>query len=168
MSKCPRCWKELKPAKVNGVAVSLCKTSCGGLWCDAAELDGAKPVGQTPQQVTLNVSDSEEWFEVRELYCPKCGDRPMVESGFSAAMEGRIHTCYHCNGVWLDGREVAGIGKQYSEDSANVESSLKQADDVVTEMLAEDESATSVELVRSRRIARIFRLVIPNLVVAVT
>lgn len=105
MAVCPDCRKRMQPfyvpAKQGGAEVELDRCGqCSALWFNEGELETALGKSVRRRQGTSSRS------------CPTC--RVALEA---AVLDGKVDVerCGTCKGVFLDGRDIAGLTKRSTE-----------------------------------------------------
>ncbi len=128
--ECPVCHVPLKPVSVKGrLQLDFCLT-CRGLWFDKDELTQAQSQGKLPEKFlglpnnlirdqvvcqscgshsNRSKSHCERCGAPLEFLCPAC----RIQMEEVAIGEVYIDRCQSCQGVWLDGGELALLFEEY-------------------------------------------------------
>jgi Zn-finger nucleic acid-binding protein len=105
---CPRCDKVLTEVQTEeGVRAEQCP-KCQGHWIDGADLRVLESTVD-PRLIEWRRLPSKE-LQVRELACPRCRPRAILKKVRSERdRHVLLDICDRCQGVWLDGGELAAI-----------------------------------------------------------
>ncbi len=114
--RCPRCQgEELKVRAVGETEVDCCRR-CGGVWLDAGELDAllalslGAAVGKSEVLARALPIAAQPAGALR---CPAC-DEPLTRLRIAEA-ELDLDRCGACDGLWLDGGELAALQRLQAE-----------------------------------------------------
>lgn len=107
---CPACAATLETLSVEGLAVDVCRSGCGGLWFDNFELHRVDEAHERLAEALLAIPAHPEVIELtNKRPCPKCPDITMLQHKFSREKPVVVDECPNCGGLWLDGGELAEI-----------------------------------------------------------
>jgi len=111
---CPLCWAEMRTVKAGRIELDEC-TLCGGIWCDAKELDALAALDEDSYSESMEKNRSYLPDEVtggsdpgRLLHCPVCAD-VMKTCFYSRKAPVLLDRCGRRCGTWLDGGEICTI-----------------------------------------------------------
>jgi Zn-finger nucleic acid-binding protein/aminoglycoside phosphotransferase (APT) family kinase protein len=122
---CPRCDdRALTVRGVGDVELDGCD-ACGGVWLDSGELEGLLAQSLGPEVAVASGAQSGARLlaharplashGVHALTCPAC-DEPLVRKRV-AETKLDIDCCDVCDGLWLDGGELAALQRLQAEDA---------------------------------------------------
>jgi Zn-finger nucleic acid-binding protein len=105
---CPRCDKVLTEVKTEeGVRTEHCP-KCQGHWVEGADLRVLEATVE-PQLIEWRRLPSAE-IQTKEISCPRCRPRVILKKVRSERdRHVLLDVCGSCQGVWLDGGELAAI-----------------------------------------------------------
>ncbi len=115
--KCPACYNTLSKVTVGPLTVDVCRGGCGGIWCDAFELQRVDEPQEPESDWLLNV-ERDPSIHVdfhRKRACPKCEGVKLKRHHFSAKRRLEVDQCPGCGGYWLDAGELARIRAEMEE-----------------------------------------------------
>jgi uncharacterized protein len=101
--RCPRCSTELEPYASEGIQLDRCRL-CFGTWFDRGELakfnhfDSDFPLA--PGRAIQG--------QPAHIRCPRCRGA-LIETPYDAGLSVIIERCADCEGVWLDGDDIAHV-----------------------------------------------------------
>ena len=107
MRECPVCKIALEEVPLRGERVDICGT-CRGIFLDRGELENILEMARIFEEIRLSEEDipTVPQAEVdREVICPADGT-PMEPKDMGGVIVDR---CGTCEGVWLDGDELAAL-----------------------------------------------------------
>lgn len=104
---CPKCpSRPLSPSAVGSLQVDLCP-GCGGVWCDATELPQLLALDKSTVS-TVSAGKPRPAVNEQSGVCPRDGAR-LLRVTSARRREVIIERCPTCQGVWLDGGELAQL-----------------------------------------------------------
>ncbi len=112
--KCPRCASiltiDLLPERDLQIEVDKCP-ACLGIWFDQGEL---QRIDQVVEPVLIEFRHiPSEYDQLTAMNCPKCAEHPLMEKHEHPRDEQVIiDVCPSCQGIWLDGGELAAIQQE--------------------------------------------------------
>lgn len=107
---CPACDSTLETLNVDGLAVDVCRSGCGGLWFDNFELRRVDALDEKLGTALAHMEFNPDAVVLREKRpCPKCTGITMLQHKFSREKPVIVDECPSCGGIWLDGGELAEI-----------------------------------------------------------
>lgn len=107
MRTCPVCQKNLDEIKLHSQVVDRCKV-CNGIYFDQGELETILHIIGLFNQIELGEADIDTIpaaEKTRDLRCPADG-QIMQKREVTGNI---IDICPHCQGIWLDDREILAL-----------------------------------------------------------
>ena len=104
---CPNCQIELVEIQYRDQILDRC-SKCTGLFLDKGELEAISRLVSIAHQVKLEereIDDIPQPEKDREVSCP-ADQSPMYPEEIAGSI---IDRCPHCEGIWLDGGELAAL-----------------------------------------------------------
>jgi Zn-finger nucleic acid-binding protein len=149
---------------VGDITVDVCRGGCGGVWFDNRELEKVDESFEPADEGLLDVPHDPARTVDHEArrYCPCCPSVVMMRHYFSVRREIEVDECPACGGYFLDRGELAAIRGQFASEEARREAARATFDDLFADQLDEEASRTDEQLARSRRFARMFRVLLPS------
>jgi len=162
--KCPACGNAMKEIQVENIAVDVCEGGCGGVWFDWFELKNVDEPDEAAGEELLNVARNEavvvDQFASRN--CPRCPGQIMQKHFASVKREVAVDECPACAGFFLDYGELNTIRSQFASEEERAEAAQKLFDELFDEDIAKLESESEEKLEKSRRLAHMFRFLLPS------
>lgn len=120
---CPRCSETLRPARLRGRPMKVCR-ACGGVWigrADAAELLLEAPDRLVAADARFPNLIGVGWSRIGAKRCPQCGEglREAAVKGVGGVL---VDECARCEGVWFDDGELAAVATAAREARAETPS----------------------------------------------
>ena len=107
---CPACAAPLTTLNLQGLAVEVCRSGCGGIWFDNFELSRVDEAHEELGAALAEMEFNPDTVVLREKRpCPKCAGITMLQHKFSREKPVVVDECPSCGGVWLDGGELSQI-----------------------------------------------------------
>ena len=107
---CPACASPLETLNVDGLAVDVCRTGCGGIWFDNFELQRVDALDEKLGSALAHMEFNPNAVVLpNKRPCPKCVGFTMLQHKFSREKPVLVDECPNCGGIWLDGGELAEI-----------------------------------------------------------
>jgi Zn-finger nucleic acid-binding protein len=127
--KCPACGGSLVEVTLGGVKVNQCVDvkSCGGWWFHRMELQNLDDVTGTTLVTALHAVEA----PVRPggaRACPGCGHPAMTQRRYGRRFQVLVHNCSRCEGIWLDGGELAAIRAEFESRKAAAQAAIDKLD----------------------------------------
>ncbi|MGV8121720.1 MAG: protein kinase [Candidatus Xenobiia bacterium LiM19] len=119
---CPVCWEMLETITLGKVDIDLCG-SCGGLWCDSAELEQLEKMDpwqfESASRQRYSGETDDGGRESRTLVCPACS-APLSVCLHRKGSHVWLDRCALGCGTWLDGGELLQIVQDTLHGSPSV------------------------------------------------
>ena len=161
--KCPACDNELTEVRVGGMAVDVCEGGCGGVWFDWFELSKVdEPFEQADEILGIERDDGIRVDPGQRRLCPHCEDVVMLRHFFSVKREVEVDECPKCGGFWLDHGELAHIRGQFGSEGERDEAAREEFAAMFDDQLEQMASESSAKLQKARRLAHLFRFLLPS------
>jgi Zn-finger nucleic acid-binding protein len=124
MLKCPRDGTALREqVHKTDVRVDTCPT-CGGVWLDRGELHRIEQAhGPIDAQALRGIQSVAAAYELARqkakpaAACPHCGGE-LAAKEYAYCSQVLVDACPKCEGVWLDGGEIAALEQFFGEAGA--------------------------------------------------
>lgn len=162
--KCPACGNAMKEIQVQDIAVDVCEGGCGGVWFDWFELKKVDEPHEAPGEVLLNVTRDESVVvnPNAKRACPRCDGQTMWRHFASVNREVAVDECPKCAGFFLDYGELNAIRDQFATEDERSEAAEELMAQMFDGELAKLEQASDDQLEKSRRLAHMFRFLLPS------
>jgi Zn-finger nucleic acid-binding protein len=162
--KCPVCNTQLEQVTVGSVQFDVCKSGCGGIFCDNFELQKIDMPNEDAGELLGEIENAKPFHRdaAHHLKCPKCQEVPMMTHFFSVKQQVQVDECPACGGIWLDCGELRRIRSEF-----HTEEDRRQAADAYFETLFGGQLAAmrrSSEENRDKaiRVGHMFRFICPS------
>jgi Zn-finger nucleic acid-binding protein len=145
--KCPACFNPLTQLTVGSLTVDVCRGGCGGIWCDAFELQTVDEPQESAGQWLINVERNPR-LQVdhgRKRDCPKCDGVKLKRHYFSAKKKVEVDQCPGCAGYWLDAGEVEKIRDEMGQAAQLKELAAVRIDSAVIRYIYRMKTAARAE-----------------------
>lgn len=135
---CPACDSALETLNVEGLAVDVCRSGCGGLWFDNFELRRVDALDEKLGTALAHMEFNPDAVVLREKRpCPKCEGITMLQHKFSREKPVIVDECPSCGGIWLDGGELAEIRQPVVTKDERQQKTQKLFNELLAQELAQ-------------------------------
>jgi Zn-finger nucleic acid-binding protein len=154
----------MKEVQVQGTAVDVCEGGCGGIWFDWFELKKVDEPDEVAGEALLDVARDPSVIVDHEAkrHCPRCDGQVMWRHFASVNREVAVDECPACAGFFLDHGELNAIRGQFATEEERAEAAQKLFDEMFDDDIAKLEQASEDKLEHSRRLAHMFRFLLPS------
>lgn len=162
--KCPACGNAMKEIQVADIAVDVCDGGCGGVWFDWFELKKVDEPDEAAGEELLDVA-RDPGVQVdcnAPRACPRCESQVMQKHFASVKREVAVDECPACAGFFLDHGELNSIRSQFASEDERAEAARQLFDELFDDEFAELEAESQEKLDNSRRLAHMFRFLLPS------
>lgn len=154
----------MKEVQVQDTAVDVCEGGCGGIWFDWYELKKVDEPDEVAGEALLDVARDPSVTVDQEAkrQCPRCAGQVMWRHFASVNREVAVDECPACGGFFLDYGELNKIRGQFDSEEERAEAAQKLFDEMFDDDIAKLEQSSEDKLEKSRRIAHMFRFLLPS------
>jgi hypothetical protein len=162
--KCPVCDTKLEQVTVGAVQFDVCKSGCGGIFCDNFELQRVDEPNEDAGELLGDIENAKPLHRdaAQRLRCPKCQDVPMKLHFFSVKQQVQVDECPACSGIWLDCGELRSVRSQYRTEEERKQAVEAYFDTLFGGELAAMRQASNEKREKAKRIGRILRFICPS------
>lgn len=162
--KCPACGNAMKEIQVQDIAVDVCEGGCGGVWFDWFELKKVDEPDEVAGEELLNVARNESVTvdQNASRQCPRCDGQVMIKHFASVNREVAVDECPACAGFFLDYGELNSIRTQFDSEEDRADAAQKLFSEMFDDDIAQLEAANDEKREKSRRLAHMFRFLLPS------
>jgi len=162
--KCPVCSTQLDQVMVGSVQFDVCKSGCGGIFCDNFELKKVDEPGEDAGDLLGEIEGPKKYRRdpAQHLKCPKCEDVTMMQHFSSAKQQVQVDECPSCAGIWLDCGELRQIRSEYMSEADREQAAQAYFDKLFGGWAATANADREADKAKIERIARMFRFICPS------
>lgn len=162
--RCPACGNVMEEMAVADIKVDVCRRGCGGVWFDRFEIQKVDEVHESAGEMLIDIErdESVEVDQSKRRKCPKCKNVVMMRHFFTVKREIEVDECPGCAGMWIDHGELEKMRDQFADEEARDEAAEKRFSEMFDEELMKMRAKSQEQLERSRKVARLFRLICPS------
>jgi hypothetical protein len=149
---------------VGDINVDVCRRGCGGVWFDRFEIQKVDEAHESAGEILIDV-ERDEGIKVdqsKRRKCPKCKDVVMMRHFFTVKREIEVDECPGCAGMWIDHGELRKMRDQFADEEARDEEAERRFSEMFDDELMKMRAESREQLERSRKVARLLRLVCPS------
>ncbi len=161
---CPACKHNMTEVEVQDITVDVCIGGCGGIWFDGLELKKVDEPHEAVGQKLLEVEYDPEVVvdESQRRDCPRCVSMVMMRHFSSIKREVEVDECPNCGGFFLDRGELNSLREEFATEEERSTAALGMFGDMFDDDLEEEQEASWESTEASRRLARMFRFLLPS------
>jgi Zn-finger nucleic acid-binding protein len=154
----------MKEVQVQDVAVDVCDGGCGGIWFDWFELKKVDEPDEVAGEALLDVHRNANVVVDTQAsrQCPRCENQIMWRHFASVKREVSVDECPACAGFFLDHGELNALRDQFATEDERAEAAQQLFDEMFDGDIAKLEQASEDKLEKSRRLAHMFRFLLPS------
>lgn len=162
--KCPACGNAMKEVQIQGINVDVCEGGCGGVWFDWFELKKVDEPHEAAGEHLLNVARDPSVVVDQEARrtCPRCEGQVMWRHFASVKREVSVDECPACAGFFLDHGELNTIREQFASEEERSAAAAELYAQLFDGEFAKLHTASQDKLEKSRRLAHMFRFLLPS------
>ncbi len=162
--RCPVCGDQLDQVMVGPVQFDVCKSGCGGIFCDNFEVQKVDEPDEDAGELLGEIEGIKRNHRngALRLNCPKCKGIPMMQHYFSVKRQVQVDECPSCGGIWLDCGELRQIRIEFKTEADRKQAAEAYFDELFGELLASMGADREARLEKIKKIAHMFRFICPS------
>jgi len=162
--RCPACGNVMKEMAVGDINLDVCRRGCGGVWFDRFEIQKVDEAHESAGEILIDIERDEnvKVDQSRKRKCPNCKDVVMMRHFFTVKREIEVDECPGCAGIWIDHGELKKMRDQFADEESRDEAAEERFSEMFDDELMKMRAKSQEQLERSRKVARLLRLVCPS------
>lgn len=162
--QCPVCSSQLEQTMVGSVQFDVCRSGCGGIFCDNFELQKVDEPAEDAAELLGEIEGPKKFHRdpALRLKCPKCQDVVMMQHFHSVKHKVTVDECPACRGIWLDCGELRQIRSEFKTEAERRQAAQAYFDRLFDGILAAAKADRENHSATAKRIALLFRFICPS------